>query len=48
LCYLLGGICGMGATFVTQANVLEGYAVGLTSLVLAVYGIWRLEKVPLR
>ena len=48
LCYLLGGICGMGATFVTQANVLEGYAVGLTFLVIGVYGIWRLEKVPLR
>jgi UDP-GlcNAc:undecaprenyl-phosphate GlcNAc-1-phosphate transferase len=48
LCYLLGGICGMAATFVTQASILEGYAVGLAFLVLAVYGIWRLEKVPLR
>jgi hypothetical protein len=38
----------MGATFVTQASILEGYAVGLAFLVLAVYGIWRLEKVPLR
>ena len=48
LCYLLGGICGMGATFVTQASILEGYAVGLAFLAIAVYGIWRLEKVPLR
>jgi UDP-GlcNAc:undecaprenyl-phosphate GlcNAc-1-phosphate transferase len=48
LCYLLGGIGGMAATYVTQANVLEGYVVGLAFLVLAVYGIWRLEKVPLR
>jgi UDP-GlcNAc:undecaprenyl-phosphate/decaprenyl-phosphate GlcNAc-1-phosphate transferase len=48
LCYLLGGICGMAATFVTQANIFEGYAVGLTFLLLGVYGIWRLEKVTLR
>jgi UDP-GlcNAc:undecaprenyl-phosphate GlcNAc-1-phosphate transferase len=48
LCYLLGGICGMAATFVTQASMLEGYAVGLAFLVLAIYGIWRLEKVPLK
>ena len=48
LCYLLGGIGGMAATFVTQASFVEGYAVGLAFLVLAVYGIWRLEKVPLR
>ena len=35
LCYLLGGICGMGATFVTQAGILDGYAVGLTFLVIS-------------
>ncbi len=47
LCYLIAGIVGIIATFVTQASVAEGYAVGLATLVLGIYGIWRLEKVPL-
>lgn len=47
-CYLLGGAAGMVATFVTQANHLEGYAVGSAVVLTSIYGIWRLEKVPLR
>lgn len=47
LCYLLGGASGMVATFITQANLIEGYAVSLVVLSVGVYGIWRLEKVPL-
>jgi UDP-GlcNAc:undecaprenyl-phosphate GlcNAc-1-phosphate transferase len=48
LCYLLGGFCGVVATFVTQANATEGYIVGLLMALFGIYGIWRLEKVPLR
>ncbi len=44
ICYLLGGLGGVLATFVTQAKVIEGYAVGAMVLIAAVYGIWRLER----
>ncbi len=43
-CYLLGGLGGVMATFVTQASVLEGYAVVIIVLLAGLYGIWRLEK----
>jgi UDP-GlcNAc:undecaprenyl-phosphate GlcNAc-1-phosphate transferase len=46
-CYLLGGFCGVVATFVIQANLREGYGVGLLMALLGLYGIWRMEKVPL-
>ncbi len=45
--YLVGGILGMTAVFVTQANLVEAYLFGGTVFLAAVYGIWRLEKVPL-
>jgi UDP-GlcNAc:undecaprenyl-phosphate GlcNAc-1-phosphate transferase len=48
LCYLFGGMSGIIATFITQANLAEGYAVALAMLLLGIYGIWRLEKIPLR
>lgn len=48
LCYLLAGACGMVATFITQASIIEGYAIGLGALLLGIYGIWRLEQVPVR
>jgi len=35
------------ATFVTQASIPEGCAVGIAMALAGVYGIWRLEKVPL-
>ena len=44
ICYLLGGLAGVLATFVTQASVIEGYLTGLAVLSAGVYGIWRLEK----
>jgi UDP-GlcNAc:undecaprenyl-phosphate/decaprenyl-phosphate GlcNAc-1-phosphate transferase len=44
ICYLLGFIAGVIATFVTQASVPEGYLVGGAVVIAGVYGIWRLEK----
>ena len=44
ICYLLGGLGGVLATFLTQASVLEGYGVGVAVLGVGIYGIWRLEK----
>lgn len=40
---LIGGGLGMTAVFVMQANILEGYVVGLMVLVLACYALWKLE-----
>ncbi len=48
ICYLLAGMCGVVATFVTQASAVEAYVVGGLMLLLGIYGIWRLEQVPLR
>lgn len=48
ICYLLAGMCGVIATFVTQASAIEAYLVGLLMALAGIYGIWRLEQVPLR
>lgn len=45
--YLLGGMLGLVAVFVTQADLIEAYLLGGTVFLAAVYGIWRMEKVPL-
>lgn len=45
--YLVGGMLGMIGVFVTQADLVEAYLFGGTLFLAAVYGIWRLEKVPL-
>ncbi len=45
ICYLLAGILGVIALFVTQASILEGYAVGLVVVIASIWGIWRLERV---
>ena len=45
--YLVGGMLGMVAVFVTQANLVEAYLFGGTVFLSALFGIWRLEKVPL-
>ena len=45
ICYLLGFIAGVLATFVTQASVPEGYAVGIAVLLAGLYGIWKLERI---
>lgn len=41
--YLLSGIFGMLALFITQASIAEGYLVGATVMGLSMYAIWRLE-----
>jgi UDP-GlcNAc:undecaprenyl-phosphate GlcNAc-1-phosphate transferase len=46
LLYLVGGMLGMVAVFVTQADLIEAYLFGGMILVTAVWGFWRLEKVP--
>lgn len=45
--YLVGGTLGMIAVFVTQADLVEGYLFGGAAFLAALFGIWRLEKVPL-
>jgi UDP-GlcNAc:undecaprenyl-phosphate GlcNAc-1-phosphate transferase len=47
ICYLIGGFAGVVATFVTQASVIEGYAVGVAMALAGLFGIWRLEHAPL-
>lgn len=40
---MVGAALGLAAMFVMQANLLEGYAMGLIMLVLACYVLWRIE-----
>ncbi|GAB4548647.1 MAG: MraY family glycosyltransferase [Anaerolineae bacterium] len=47
LLYLVGGMLGMVAVFVTQSDFIEAYLMGGTMLLAALWGMWRLEKVPL-
>jgi UDP-GlcNAc:undecaprenyl-phosphate GlcNAc-1-phosphate transferase len=42
--YLVAGALGVVAIFVTQASVLEGYVVGGSVAVAALYSLWRLER----
>lgn len=42
--YLLAGAFGMVGLFVTGADVVEGYAIGLAVALLSLYAIWRLES----
>jgi UDP-GlcNAc:undecaprenyl-phosphate GlcNAc-1-phosphate transferase len=44
ICYLLSGVLGVIALFVTQASILEGYTVGLAVVIAGIWGIWRLER----
>lgn len=41
--YLIGGAFGMIGLFITSADVLEGYVLGISSAILGFYTIWRLE-----
>jgi UDP-GlcNAc:undecaprenyl-phosphate GlcNAc-1-phosphate transferase len=41
--YLISGMYGMVAILITQANVLEGYALGSITLVVSLYGLWFFE-----
>lgn len=42
--YLIAGIFGMAGMFITSADVLEGYTLGVATALLCLYGIWRLER----
>lgn len=42
--YLMGGMFGLVSLFVTQADVIEGYTIGLIVVLLGLYLIWRLER----
>jgi UDP-GlcNAc:undecaprenyl-phosphate GlcNAc-1-phosphate transferase len=44
LLYLIAGIFGMIAVFITQATVVEGYTIGAVVALLGLYAIWWLEK----
>ena len=46
--YLACGALGVLAMYLTQASILEGYVVGGTVLLLALYGLWYLERLDLR
>jgi UDP-GlcNAc:undecaprenyl-phosphate GlcNAc-1-phosphate transferase len=41
--YLIAGAFGMAALFITNADVLEGYAIALAAVILGLVAIWRLE-----
>ena len=42
--YLVGGVFGLVALFVTQASALEAYVISGTVAVVALYAIWRLDR----
>ncbi len=48
VCYLLAGIFGLTAIFITQAAILEAYAVALIVLGVCLWALWRLEGVPIQ
>ncbi len=43
--YLICGALGVLALFLTQASVVEGYAIGAAVLLAGVFGLWKLERV---
>jgi UDP-GlcNAc:undecaprenyl-phosphate GlcNAc-1-phosphate transferase len=43
--YLIAGIFGMVALFITSADVLEGYATGIAAVIISLFAIWRFEKI---
>ena len=43
LCYLIAGGTGPASIFLTQANLQEAVIVGLASLLLAMFALWKLE-----
>ncbi len=44
--YVVSFILGLVAIFVTQASVLEGYAVGGLVVLAGLYALWRVERPP--
>jgi UDP-GlcNAc:undecaprenyl-phosphate GlcNAc-1-phosphate transferase len=47
LLYLMGGMLGIVAQFVTQAGPTEAYMLGGAVCLVALYSLWRLERIPL-
>ena len=45
ICYIIGFLAGTLATFITQASVVEGYAVGIAVVVTGIFGIWKMEQI---
>ncbi len=45
--YLVGGMLGMIAEFVTESGLVEAYLLGGAVFLMAVYSLWRMEKIPL-
>ena len=43
ICYLLAGVAGVAAVFVTQANFVEAVALSVVLFLIVLYGIWWLE-----
>lgn len=48
ICYLIAFLAGMVATFITEASVLEGYAVGIAAIFVGMAGIWKMEEIYTR
>jgi UDP-GlcNAc:undecaprenyl-phosphate GlcNAc-1-phosphate transferase len=42
--YLISGVFGMVALFITQATVVEGYFIGGVVAVVCAYAIWRMDR----
>jgi len=45
ICYLICAGLGVLALFITQANIMEGYVVGGGVVLVALWALWRLERV---
>ncbi len=45
ICYLVCAGLGVIALFITQANIVEGYIVGGIMVLVALWGLWRMEQV---
>ncbi len=48
ICYIISFLAGIVATFITQASIFEGYAVGVAAVVIASVGIWKMEQIYYR
>jgi UDP-GlcNAc:undecaprenyl-phosphate GlcNAc-1-phosphate transferase len=42
---LICGTLGMLAVFLTQASIVEGYAIGVVVVLMGLFGLWKLERV---
>jgi UDP-GlcNAc:undecaprenyl-phosphate GlcNAc-1-phosphate transferase len=45
ICYLICAGLGVVALFITQASLIEGYIVGAAVAVVALWALWRMERV---